>query len=622
MIRIADYLTQDTVNFFTGLREKFSAEDISALGWHSRWLDHVTYLSSSALVFELEFACQNEVNRQEWFDACVAEGVMALFDQEGELKSSIRRRLAELAGQDENTLDNFLYHGLPKDQVHIQWLGGYCLSLMDRAYRALPSEFLVCPDDVDPNDFLPVTMSSWVNAQLAHKANHPELFNTSLRDAYRKRDQQRDSQLVGYWRRAQQCASEMTPSNASSQKTFLKAVRQLHMCLILHHRDQKGDEFSQDDVYEEYERIQKHSGAAVELSEAKAAMVSQICEGISLFSSGGAGHDAVIDYNHDLEEHFKDSSLDLRTEKNLLWHSLVCFASFGLKKQGDDGVNGEVLSVAEDTALIEPVVEFLKERKSHQDLAQWTVSRSPVSQSWRYYFLSWMLPDIYRLELEAHQIAALRIEDVEDKRQFYINRLNKMNELLTQCQCWMSRHEDLSLWEKLRGVHKHKRQVSVMGLMQTLRTEIKKDMHEIDVISDKIFVEEKAARDAINEKLPSPVKSPSSPIVKSASSLGVICASYFLLACLARWVPHPHMAHFAGLMMQLGFSGAAGVAYSRGWMSRLSLWQRQSSGNYNEAVSNEVVSSDVVSKDAAVELSKDDNINTEGIELSTNYHSP
>ena len=614
MIRIADYLTQDTVNFFTGLREKFSVGDIGALGWHSRWLDHVTYLPSSALVYELEFACQNEVNRQEWFDACIAEGMMALFDQEGELKAPIRRRLAELAGQDENTLDDFLYHGLPKDQVHTQWLAGYCLSLMDRAYRALPSGFLRCPDDVDPNDFLPVMTSSWVNAQLVHKANHPELFNTSLRDAYRKRDQQRDSQLLGYWRRAQQCALEMT-SNVSSQKTFLKAVRQLHMCLILHLRDQKGDEFSQDDVCEEYERIQKHSGAAVELSEAKAATVSQLCEGISLFSSGGSGLDAVVDYNYDLEEHFKDSSLDLITEKNLLWHSLVCFASFGLKKQGGDGVNGEVLSVSEDTALIEPVVEFLKERKSHQDLAQWTVSRSPVSQSWRYYFLSWMLPDIYRLELEAHQIAALRIEDVEDKSRFYINRLNKMDELLTQCQCWMSRHEDLSFWEKLWGGRQ--RQVSVMGLMHTLRTAIKKDMHEIDVISDKIFVEQKAARDAANEKLPSTANTSSSSVVKSASSLGVICASYFLLSCLARWVPHPHMAHFTAVMMQLGFSGAAGVAYSRGWLSRLSLWQRQSTVS-----SKEVVSHEVVSKDAAVELSKDDNINTEGIELSTTAHSP
>ena len=105
-----------------------------------------------------------------------------------------------------------------------------------------------------------------------------------------------------------------------------------------------------------------------------------------------------------------------------------------------------------------------------------------------------------------------------------------------------------------------------------------------------------------------------------------ICKAARLVAgcCLqqARQEIGAHMAHFAGLMMQLGFSGAAGVAYSRGWFSRLSFWQRQSSGNYNEAVSNEVVSSDVVSKDAAVELSKDDNINTEGIELSTNYHSP
>ena len=614
MIRIADYLIQDTVNFFTGLREKFNAGDINSLGFHGRWLDHVAHLPSSPLVFELEFACQNEVNRKEWLDACIAEGMIALFDERGELRSSIRQRLAGLAGIDKKALDDYIYNGLPKDSVHMQWLASYCLSLMDRAYRALPSEFLVCPDDVDPNDFLPVTTSSWVNAQLAHKANHPELFNTSLRDAYRKRDQQRDSQLVDYWRRAQQCASEMTPSNVSSQKTFLKAVRQLHMCLILHLRDQKGDEFSQDDVCEEYERIQKHSGVVVELSEAKAAMVSQLCEGISLFSSGGAGLDVVIDYNHDLEEHFKDSSLDLSTEKHLLWHSLVCFASFGLKKQG---VNGEVLNVAEDTALIEPVVEFLKERKSHQDLAQWTVSRSPVSQSWVYRFFGWMLPDIYRLELEAHQIAALRIEDVGDKRQFYIYRLNKMNELLTQCQCWMSRHEDLSWWEKLRGAHKHKRQVSVMGLMHTLRTEIKKDMHEIDVVGNKIFIEEKAARDAINEKLPSPVKSPPRPIVKSASSFGVICVSYFLLSCLARWVPHPHMAHFAGLMMQLGFSGAAGVAYTRGWLSRLSLWQRQSAVS-----SKEVVSHEVVSKDAAVELSKDDNINTEGIELSTTAHSP
>ena len=70
-------------------------------------------------------------------------------------------------------------------------------------------------------------------------------------------------------------------------------------------------------------------------------------------------------------------------------------------------------------------------------------------------------------------------------------------------------------------------------------------------------------------------------------------------------------------MMQLGFSGAAGVAYSRGWLSRLSLWQRQSTVS-----SKEVVSHEVVSKDAAVELSKDDNINTEGIELSTTAHSP
>ena len=37
--------------------------------------------------------------------------------------------------------------------------------------------------------------------------------------------------------------------------------------------------------------------------------------------------------------------------------------------------------------------------------------------------------------------------------------------------------------------------------------------------------------------------------------------------------------------------------------------------------SKELVSHEVVPKDAAVELSKDDNINTEGIELSTTAHS-
>ena len=190
-----------------------------------------------------------------------------------------------------------------------------------------------------------------------------------------------------------------------------------------------------------------------------------------------------------------------------------------------------------------------------------------------------------------------------------------MNELLTQCQCWMSRHEDLSFWEKLWGGRQ--RQVSVMGLIHTLRTNIKKDMHQIDVINDRLLIKQKVEREARYEKSPSTANTSSSSVVKSASSLGVICASYFLLSCLARWVPHPHMAHFYGLMIQLGFSGATGVAYSRGWLSRLSLWQRQSSGNCNEAVSHEVVP-----KDAAVELSKDDNINTEGIELSTNYHSP
>ncbi|MBV53832.1 MAG: hypothetical protein CL816_07240 [Coxiellaceae bacterium] len=604
MIRIADYLTQDTINFFRRLKAKSAVVECNPLSMHSRWVDHVSHLPSSPLVFEFEFACQNQLNRQEWLDACIAEGMIALFDEKGVLQPSIRQRIAELAGSSEEALDDFIYSELPKDSVHMQWLAGYCASLMDRAYRALPEEFLVHLGEAEPDEFSPVSTNSWIIAQLAQKAEHPELFHAYLRDAYLARAKRQDSQLVDYWRRAQQCALEVT-SNISSQKTFLKAVRQLHMCLILGLRDQKGDEFTQDDVYDEYERIQKHIGAAVHLSEAKAAIVSQLCEGIGLFSSGGVRSDVVLSYNLDLEEQFKDSPLDLNTEKNLLWHSLVCFAPIGLKKQGRNGGNGDVLRVKEEAALIEPVVQVLQERNSHQDLAQWTVGQSPVSQSWVYRFMGWMLPHVYRLELEAHQIAARSLEDGQDKAQFFINRLNKLSELLMQCQCWMSRHEDLSFWEKLWGGRQ--RQVSVMSLMQTLHKEIKKGMHELDVINDKLFAQKKSAKDAANENSQIPIKPSSDSTMKSVSNLSMVCMSCFLLSCLTRWVPHPHVGHFAGLMMQLGFSGATGLAFSKGWLSQSLFRQRKSVDKPG----------DMVSHQTTLESGLEVISNTENVELPT-----
>ncbi len=599
MLQISEYINQDTVQFLNALREKFSAGNADALGAHSRLLDHVTPLPSSSLIYEFECACQSEANRKQWLDACIADGIIALFDETGELKPSIRQRFMELARVEKDSLDAWIYNGLPKDQVHMQWLSAYCLSLLDRAYRALPDEFLTCPEEMDPMDFLPVSANSWINATLKNDyAARPELFRTMVKDAYQKRHQQQDAELIDYWKRAQQCALEVA-CGEPSQIAFLKVVMQLQSRLLLNLPERIGDTFGQDEVAEEYDRISDLVGQSqIEVMDDQVTLISQLWQGVSSLSAMYRLSDEMIEKYGLLEAAFEASPHDFSSELYQLESGIVNFSSIALKRVGveGEGAIGSVIDCSETGQLMSPVIHVLTQRAQSQDLAAWHVGRAPLTGKWLYHFWCCVLPvtHSYQIQIKAHELSAMQPSNEEDAKAFHVNRLNAMKDLSYLCQSWLSRHETLTDWQQFYGTQD--RLISIMSLQQTLGTQITDEMQKIDRIQDQEHRERCEARRAlVPPVVPDVLPQRSGSLFKNASSFGMVFAGFFLLSYLARFMPHPHVGHMAGLMMQMGFSGVAGLAYTKGSLPLVSFWRHHIAGSADDEVAASNARNDVTS---------------------------
>ncbi len=657
MFKLENYITTDTVDFISNLTEKAATDPSNALGFHSRLFDHVIPLPSSALVFEYaSFACEAESNREEWLQRCLAEGILNIFDESGDLKATVRNRLQRLSGLGADKLDEWLYQGLSKNAVHMQWLSAYVLSICDRAYRVLPEGFMTCPNDVDPEEFLPATTSQWIMATLKDHCACPERFSPMVRRAFTDHRTQQDTELVEYWYRAQRCAQRVE-KGASAQVAYMQAVMQLQSTLLLSLSERVGDKVSADALADEYNRIANLAGKIV-VSEEQATVISRLWYSLNSFDHRDDDNfiEKLRQPRQVLRQYYQDAKLNLSSQLGCFEKASMDFSFFGLKRSGNEAGDDSrlVIDVSEKNALMGPVSKVLTQHVQSQNFSTWSINKQPVTGRWLYQLWRLILPQThsFRLQMAAHDLAEMKCARGETEKDFQLRRLKVMQDLVYLSERWLSRHETLDTWQKLCGTHE--RLISIMTLRQQLDERILEVMEIIDQIQDQERIQHAEARSkamaddsrrgveiemreysssdtysrsTVAARLPSEnhagtrsyhrvrrnntnrdqsdgVKhsttnaSAKSSSVKHVTNFGLIFFGCFLLSYLARYMPHPHVGHFTGLMMRLGFSSLPAVAYSSGILSQLSLWRNQVSHS-SQSVSHDQAADETVTPQAS-----------------------
>ena len=657
MFKLENYITADTVDFISKLTHKAATDPSNALGFHSRLFDHVIPLPSSALVFEYaSFACQAESNREQWLQRCLAEGILNIFDESGELKAAVRNQLQRLSGLSADKLDEWLYQGLSKNAVHMQWLSAYVLSICDRAYRVLPEGFMTCPNDVDPDEFLPATTSQWIMATLPDYCACPERFSPMVRQAFMDHKTQQDTEVIEYWYRAQQCAQRVE-KGTSAQVAYTQAVMQLQSTLLLNLSERIGDNVSADALADEYNRIAKLAGA-IAVSEEQATVISRLWYTLNSFNHINDENfiEKLRQPRQALHQFYHAANLDLSSQLGCFEKASTDFSFFGLKRSSNEAGDDRrlVINVSENNALMGPVSQVLKQHVQSQNFSTWSINKQPVTGRWLYQLWRLILPQThsFRLQMATHDLAEMKRARGETEKDFQLRRLKVMQDLVYLSERWLSRHENLDTWQKLCGTQE--RLISIMTLRQQLDARILQTMKIIDQIQDQERIQHAEAgskamaddsrrgveiemreysssdtytRSTAAARLPSenhagtrsyhrlrlnntnrdqndgvkhstpnaPAKSSS---VNQVTNFGLIFFGCFLLSYLARYMPHPHVGHLTSMMMRLGFSSLPAVAYSSGILSQLSLWRNQV-GHSSQAVSHDQAADETVTPQAS-----------------------